>query len=96
MDANPPPPPPVPEPELSTTVVGTGTVTIPSEHATNDTRTVFAVVLGLILIVLSVIACATVLAFYKHTLPDTLIGLGGVGVGALAGLLASTASKKQQ
>lgn len=70
------------------------TVNASSDHAVNDTNTVRIVVVLIGLIVLAIIAATTYLANYDKALPDALIALGGVGLGGLVGLLASTASKR--
>jgi len=83
--------------DTATTVQGTGVLTIPAaamHEPANDTLTVRLVVIGLILVAISIIVASTILAFDDRELPSTLVALGGVAVGALSGLLASTASRR--
>lgn len=88
-------PPSVITPDPVTTIEGTGTVTMPAgEHAVNDTITVRLVVCLLGLVALCIIIASTILELSDKTLPPELITLGGVAVGALGAMLASTASKR--
>ena len=59
----------------------------------NDTLTVRLVVVFIAMIVLSVIVGTVVLTLYSKSMPDAVIALGGVGLGALGAMLASTASR---
>lgn len=60
----------------------------------NDTLTVRLVVVLLGLTVNAIVVASTILAIQDRTLPPELVTLGGVGVGALGAMLASTASKR--
>lgn len=57
-----------------------------------DRRTVMAVAIGLVAVVLTGVVSITVLAFGTHTPPDVLGNVTIGGLGALAALLASTRS----
>lgn len=71
-------------------------VIAPAAHEpVNDTWTVRLVVLMLGAFALGVLIAETILRTMEKTLPDQMQTLGGVAIGGLAGLLASTASKRQ-
>ena len=80
--------------DLTTTVTADATTVSAPDHAVNDTLTVRLVVSGLILSVFAIIICSTVLALNDKYLPPELTALGGVGLGALGAMLASTASRR--
>ena len=94
-----PPPPLTPAPSESTTVEGTGTVTIPTMHEpANDTITVRMVIGCIFGIAVAALIILAVLILSDKTLPEgVVIGLLNLtvgGLGALGGLLASTASRR--
>lgn len=66
-----------------------------TDHAVNDTITVRIVVMALALIAMAIIGGEIFLETTDRTMPESLLVLAGVAVGALGSLLASTASKKQ-
>lgn len=59
----------------------------------NDRTVVLAVVIGLVLVALGVIVGSFYLAGNNQTIPGELIGIAGVAVGAIAGILAKTATE---
>jgi hypothetical protein len=65
-----------------------------SDAPATDTWTVRFVVLALAAVVALVVVGQIVLALRDRTLPDELLMLGGVAVGALGSLLAKTGSVK--
>lgn len=66
---------------------------VPADDApATDTWTVRIVVLALTAVVVIVIIGQIVLSLKDRTLPDELLMLGGVAVGALGSLLAKTSS----
>lgn len=81
------------QPDVHVDNVETANVTT-VDHAVNDTITVRIVVTLLGLVALSIILAATILALDSKVLPPELVTLGGVAVGALGAMLASTASKR--
>ncbi len=87
------PTPPPQQPDVHVDNVETANVTT-TDHAVNDTITVRIVVTLLGLVALSIILAATILSLNDRELPPELITLGGVAVGALGAMLASTASKR--
>lgn len=83
-----------PTPQTDVHVDTIETANVGPDHAVNDTITVRLVVLLIGVVVLAIIGSTTYLASTDRVLPDALIALGGVGLGGLVGLLASTASKR--
>jgi hypothetical protein len=66
---------------------------VPSDDvAHTDVWTVRLVVIALTAVVVMVIVGQIVLTLKDHTMPDELLVLGGVAVGALGSLLARTSS----
>lgn len=85
---------PTPTQDVHVDNVETANVTQAPDHAVNDTLTVRIVVLALALIALAIILGEIFLQTTDRTMPESLLVLAGVAVGALGSLLASTASRK--
>lgn len=87
---------PMPAGDTSVNVEQLDTVELSALEAgpTNDTWTVRLVVLVLGVFSIGVLAAETVLQIQDRTLPDNIQTLGGVAIGALGAMLASTASKR--
>lgn len=59
-----------------------------------DSFTIRLVVISLALVALVCVGGGLVLAYGEKSIPDAIIGLGSVAVGAVAGILARTSSEQ--